>query len=63
MGYGEQSTTEDYWESEEGSEWYYSYSYDYMANGGMTIGVGVPAPGAIAILSLASLGTCRRRRG
>jgi MYXO-CTERM domain-containing protein len=63
MGYGESSTTEDYWESEDGSEWYYSYYSSSSANGGMTIDVGVPAPGAIALLGLAGLGVRRRRRG
>ena len=63
MGYGEGYTNEDYWESEDGSEWYYSYSYSYSANGGMSIDVGVPAPGAIALLGLAGLCTRRRRRG
>ena len=62
MGYGDGYTNEDYWESEDGSEWYYSYSYSYSANGGMTIDVGVPAPGALALLGLAGLSTRRRRR-
>ena len=62
MGYGQQNTTDDYWESEDGSEWYSYYSSNYNANGGMSIAVGIPGPGAIALLSIASLGRPGRRR-
>ena len=62
MGYGDENANEDYWESEDGSEWYYSSSYSYSTNGGMNIDVGVPAPGALALLGLAGLSTRRRRR-
>ncbi len=62
MGYGEGQTYEDYWESEDGSEWYYSYSSSYYASGTMTIDVGVPAPSALALLGIAGLAGRRRRR-
>lgn len=62
MGHGEGNTSEDYWESEDGSEWYYSYSSYYNANGGMSIDVGVPAPGALALLGMVGLAQRRRRQ-
>lgn len=62
MGHGEGSSSEDYWESEDGSEWYYSYQSSYSANGGMTIDVGVPGPSAVALLGIAGFAGRRRRR-
>ncbi|MCH2137963.1 MAG: hypothetical protein MK074_02805 [Phycisphaerales bacterium] len=62
MGHGEGSSYEDYWESEDGSEWYYSYQSSYSANGGMTIDVGVPGPSVVALFGIAGLAGRRRRR-